>query len=66
MITVESSGSDPDGRVTNTGVLESSDLHGPRFVYPDPLDYASKVCLLVRRNDFNDVGGFDDRYATAR
>jgi GT2 family glycosyltransferase/tetratricopeptide (TPR) repeat protein len=66
VITVESSGSDPDGRVTNTGVLESSDLHGPRFVYPDPLDYASKVCLLVRRNDFNDVGGFDDRYATAR
>jgi GT2 family glycosyltransferase/tetratricopeptide (TPR) repeat protein len=66
VITVGSSGSDPDGRVPNTGVLESSDLHEPRFVYPHPLDYASEICLLVRRNAFNDVGGFDERYATAR
>jgi hypothetical protein len=66
VITVETSESDPAGRVTNTGVPESSDLHQPRFVYPQPLDYASEVCLLVRRNAFNDVGGFDDRYATAR
>jgi GT2 family glycosyltransferase/tetratricopeptide (TPR) repeat protein len=64
-ITVEPSRSDPDGRVTNTGVSESSDRHEPRFVYPHSPVYTSEVCLLVRRDAFNDVGGFDDRFAAA-
>ncbi|HUY22372.1 MAG TPA: glycosyltransferase [Acidimicrobiales bacterium] len=67
----------PDGRLNDAGGLVFA--AGQPWVYgkgrPEPdapefscrraPDYASGACLLVRRTAFEDVGGFDDRYAPA-
>ncbi|HUO48435.1 MAG TPA: glycosyltransferase, partial [Acidimicrobiales bacterium] len=67
----------PDGRLNDAGGLVFAG--GAPWVYgkghPDPgapqfdcrraPDYASGACLLVRKRAFDEVGGFDDRYAPA-
>jgi GT2 family glycosyltransferase len=35
------------------------------YRFPRVIDYASAACLLIRRRDFFDVGGFDSAYAPA-
>lgn len=35
----------------------------PQWTFRREVDYGSAACLLVRRADFEEVGGFDDRYA---
>jgi GT2 family glycosyltransferase len=37
----------------------------PEYRFARLIDYASAACLLVRRRDFFDVGGFDTAYAPA-
>lgn len=37
----------------------------PEFNYRREVDYGSAACLLVRHDEFVEVGGFDNRYAPA-
>ncbi len=40
-----------------------STVDDPRWSFRRESDYASAACLLVRRPAFEELGGFDDRYA---
>jgi GT2 family glycosyltransferase len=35
------------------------DIDAPEFSYPRPVDYGSGACLLIKKDVFNDYGGFD-------
>ncbi len=52
-----------DGSAWNYG--RGQDPDAPEFNYPRQVDYCSGAALLVRRDVFLGVGGFDDRYAPA-
>ena len=41
------------------------DPEDPRFQYVRQVDYCSAACLLVPKVLFDEIGGFDDRYAPA-
>lgn len=66
----------PDGRLQEAGGIIWSDATGwnfgrgdepdaPAYNYVRETDYCSAACLLVRRDVFLGMGGFDPRYAPA-
>jgi GT2 family glycosyltransferase len=66
----------PDGRLQEAGGIVWSDGSGwgygrgldpqaPEVSYPREVDYCSAASLLVRRDLFLELGGFDERYAPA-
>lgn len=66
----------PDGRLQEAGSIIWSDGHGwnygrgndphhPAFCFVREVDYCSAACLMVRRDLFERLGGFDERYAPA-
>ena len=66
----------PDGRLQEAGALVFSDGSGwnfgrngdpfdPQFQTPCEVDYCSGAALMVRRDAFEKLGGFDSRYAPA-
>jgi len=66
----------PDGRLQEAGGIVFNDGSGwnyGRFQDPEDeayahvreVDYCSAACIAVRRELWDDVGGFDDRYAPA-
>jgi O-antigen biosynthesis protein len=38
-------------------------MHDARWCFRRDVDYGSAACLIVRRSMFDELGGFDDRYA---
>ncbi|OJA26972.1 glycosyltransferase [Burkholderia ubonensis] len=52
-----------NGSCYGYGRGQSPDL--PEFNYRREVDYGSAACLLVRRDKFVELGGFDNRYAPA-
>lgn len=52
-----------DGATTGYG--RGADPFDPEYSYVREVDYCSAACLLVRRDLFNALGGFDDQYAPA-
>lgn len=66
----------PDGRLNSAGDLVFRDQcwnygkghpqpYAPQFSSRRAVDYASGACLLVQKRAFDEIGGFDDRYAPA-
>jgi len=66
----------PDGRLQEAGSIlwsdgtaegygRGSDPLAPEFTFRREVDYCSGALLLVRRDLFDELGGFDDRYAPA-
>lgn len=66
----------PDGRLQEAGCIVFSDgeswnigrfepREDPRFLYRRDTDYVSGAALLIEHALFDQVGGFDDRYAPA-
>jgi len=52
-----------DGSACNYGKWKDPD--DPHFTFLREVDYCSAACLLVRRDLFEELGGFDTRYAPA-
>jgi len=52
-----------DGSAWNWG--RGEDPADPRFCYPRDVDYGSAAALMVRRSLWQDIGGFDERFAPA-
>ena len=66
----------PDGRLAEAGGIIWRDGSGhnygrgedpsePRFNYARQVDYCSAACVLIPRELFRELGGFDSRYAPA-
>ena len=66
----------PDGRLQEAGGIVFADASGwnygrggdptdPRFNFVREVDYCSGACLLVPRAVWDELGGFDERYAPA-
>ncbi len=66
----------PDGRLQEAGGIVFSDGSGwnygrfedpadTRFSYAREVDYCSGACIMLRRATFEELGGFDQRYAPA-
>lgn len=66
----------PDGRLQESGSIVHRDAsaancgHGlaadlPRYAHARQVDYASAASLLIRRDLFESLGGFDDAFAPA-
>lgn len=66
----------PDGRLQEAGGVVFSDgsgwnygrhesAHDPRYAYLRDADYVSAAAVAIRRQLFEQVGGFDPRYAPA-
>jgi GT2 family glycosyltransferase/SAM-dependent methyltransferase len=52
-----------DGTADMIGLNDDPNL--PRYAFDREVDYCSGACLLLRRADFEALGGFDERYAPA-
>jgi len=52
-----------DGSAWNWG--RGEDPADPRFCYPRDVDYGSAAALMVRRSLWQEIGGFDERFAPA-
>lgn len=66
----------PSGRLQEAGSIiwddgttsaygRNDDPFAPEYSYVREVDYCSAACLLVRRDLFMQIGGFDSRYAPA-
>ncbi len=66
----------PDGRLQEAGSRlfrdgtgynygKGGDAADPRYNYTREVDYCSGACLMVRRELFEELGGFDTRFAPA-
>lgn len=67
----------PDGAMQEAGATIQSDAHPIRHGRGDPkfktrslprfhpVDYVSGACLMIRKSDFLEMGGFDQKYAPA-
>ncbi len=66
----------PSGRLQEAGAIvwndgttfgygRGDDVSKPEYNYIREVDYCSAACLLVRRDLFEQLGGFDERYAPA-
>ena len=66
----------PDGRLQEAGGIIWSDASGwnygrledpnrPEFNYVKDVDYISGAAILIRRSLWEEIGGFDERYAPA-
>jgi O-antigen biosynthesis protein len=66
----------PDGRLQEAGAItwrdgdcwnygRGHDPQHPSFTYVREVDYCSGACLLVRRDLWERIGGFDERFAPA-
>lgn len=53
----------PDGTARMIGLNDDPSL--PRFSRDRDVDYCSGACLMVARDDFAALGGFDERFAPA-
>ncbi|MCB1689186.1 MAG: glycosyltransferase [Halioglobus sp.] len=52
-----------DGNGCNYGHGDNPDL--PKYSYRKAVDYCSGACLLISRTLWNEIGGFDQRFAPA-
>jgi O-antigen biosynthesis protein len=66
----------PDGRLQEAGGIIFNDASGwnygrdddpdrPQYNFVNEADYVSGACLAIRRDDFQQLGGFDTRFAPA-
>lgn len=66
----------PDGRLQEAGGIVWNDATGwnygrwddpddPRYNFPRETDYISGACIMIRKELWDEIGGFDERYAPA-